>query len=165
MDILQAIRRLAVAPVGLPPSWYAIPLRLIAGYGFLEHAVAKLQRGPDHFVAILAAIGVPDPALLGWATIAVEGLGGIMILCGMFVPLASIPMTVVLAVAVATVHWQNGFSSIKLMSYAAGRGHFGQPGYETDLLYFACLVALCIGGTGPLSIDSRLARRRERPSR
>jgi hypothetical protein len=22
---------------GLPPAWYAIPLRLIVGYGFMEH--------------------------------------------------------------------------------------------------------------------------------
>ncbi|MHB8816331.1 MAG: hypothetical protein ACYDAE_24120 [Steroidobacteraceae bacterium] len=36
--------------------------------------------------------------------------------------------------------------------------HFGQPGYETDLLYLACLAALVLGGNGPLALDSVLLR-------
>ena len=44
---------------------------------------------------------------------------------------------VVLLVAIFTVHLPNGFSSIKLLSYDATGDHFGQPGYETDLLYLA----------------------------
>jgi hypothetical protein len=67
---------------------------------------------------------------------------------------------VVLLVAIFTVHLPNGFSSIKLMSYDAAGAHFGQPGYETDLLYIACLLALCIGGAGPLSLDSYLKGQR-----
>src|SRR5262245_40624514 len=39
--------------------WAPIPLRLIIGYGFLHHGVAKLSRGPDGFVTILHALGVP----------------------------------------------------------------------------------------------------------
>src|ERR1700722_2232993 len=42
---------------------------------------------------------------------------------------------------------------------AAG-AHFGQPGYETDLLYIAGLLALCVGGPGPLSLDGYLDARR-----
>jgi putative oxidoreductase len=60
-------------------------------------------------------------------------------------------MLVVLLVATVTVHLPNGFSSIKLLSYDAMGAHFGQPGYETDLLYAAGLLALCIGGVGPLA--------------
>src|SRR5882762_876220 len=61
--------------------------------------------------------------------------GGSMILLGAFVPVATVPMIVVLLVATFTVHVSNGFSSIKLLSYDAMVAHFGQPGYETDLLY------------------------------
>ena len=39
--------------------WAPIPLRLIVGYGFMEHGFAKLARGPDAFPAILHALGVP----------------------------------------------------------------------------------------------------------
>lgn len=67
-------------------------------------------------------------------------------------------MIVVLLVAIVTVHLPNGFSSIKLLSYDAAGAHFGQPGYETDLLYIAGIVALCIMGTGPFSVDRYLRR-------
>jgi len=83
-----------------------------------------------------------------------------MIALGALVPLATVPMLVILLVATLTVHLPNGFSSIKLVSYDAAGAHFGQPGYETDLLYMAALLALSIGGAGPLSVDEYLKRRR-----
>ena len=84
---------------------------------------------------------MPFADLLGWATIIVEIGGGLLILAGAFVPVATVLMIVVLLVAIFTVHVPNGFSSIKLMSYDAVGAHFGPPGYETDLLYIACLLA------------------------
>jgi putative oxidoreductase len=157
MTLDSLFRRFAFAPLPVPQDWFAIPLRLIVGYGFLEHGYAKLARGPDDFIAILHAIGMPFAFFLGWATIVIEVVGGLLILCGAFVPLASLPMIVVLLVATFTVHLPNGFSSIKLIAYDA---HFGQPGYETDLLYVAALLALCFGGAGPLSLDGYVSARR-----
>jgi len=112
----------------------------------------------------LHAIGAPGAFLLGWATILVEIIGGFLILIGAFVPLAAIPMAIVLLVAILTVHLPNGFSSIKLQSFDAAGAHFGQPGYETDLLYLAALIALCLGGAGPLSVDGFLNRFKSTPS-
>jgi len=134
-------------------AWYAIPLRLIVGYGFMEHGYAKLARGPDDFANILHALGMPAAMLLSWATILVELLGGFAVFVGAFIPLASIPMAVVLLVAIFTVHLPNGFSSIKLQSVTAAGAHFGQPGYETDLLYLAALAGLVLGGSGPFALD------------
>lgn len=134
-------------------SWFAIPLRLVVGYGFLEHGYAKLARGPESFTSILHALGVPMPALFAWATILVELFGGLAVLMGALVPLVSIPMIIVLLVAIFTVHVPNGFSSIKLQSIDSTGAHFGQPGYETDLLYVAGLIALLLGGSGPLALD------------
>lgn len=140
------------------PSWSAIPLRLIVGYGFVAHGYAKIVRGPDSFVRILDALGMPAPSLLAWATILVEVSGGLAVLAGLFVPLASGPMIVVLLVAIFTVHLPNGFSSIKLLAVTAGGARFGQPGYETDLLYLAALIALLIVGTGPFTLDRVFVR-------
>jgi putative oxidoreductase len=140
-------------------AWYAIPLRLIVGYGFMEHGYAKLARGPDNFANILHALGMPAATLLSWATVLVELLGGFAVFIGAFIPLVSVPMFLVLLVAIFTVHLPNGFSSIKLQSVTAAGAHFGQPGYETDLLYLAGLVALVLGGSGPFALD-RLWRRR-----
>jgi putative oxidoreductase len=76
------------------------------------------------------------------------------------VPIASIPLIIVLLVAMVTVHLPYGFSSIKLLAVTSAGAQFGPPGYETDLLYIACLAALVIGGSGPASIDGLLARSR-----
>jgi hypothetical protein len=92
MKFASMLVRLAFAPLPGPPGVFALPLRLIVGYGFLAHGFAKLARGPDHFIAILHAIGMPFSFFLGWATIVIEVIGGALILCGAFVPLASIPM-------------------------------------------------------------------------
>jgi putative oxidoreductase len=156
----KSLFRYATSPLPLPRDWYAIPLRLIVGYGFFEHGYAKLSRGPEGFIGILHAIGMPFPELLGWATVVVEIVGGLLILAGAFVPLASVPMITVLLVAIFTVHLPNGFSSIKLQAFDAAGAHFGQPGYETDLLYVAGLLALCIAGAGPFSIDRLIGARR-----
>lgn len=138
-----------------------LPLRLIVGYGFMEHGLAKLMRGLDAFPALLQALGVPWPKVMGLLTIAVEIFGGLAILVGAFVPLAAIPMSIVLLTATFTVHIQYGFSSIKLQAVTPTGARFGPPGYETDLLYLACLAALVLGGSGPFSIDGVLARRFE----
>jgi putative oxidoreductase len=142
-------------------TWYAIPLRLIVGFGFMEHGYAKLARGPEAFTSVLHALGMPAPGLLAWATICVELLGGLAVLLGALVPLASVPMAIVLLVAIFTVHAPNGFSSIKLLSVDAAGAHFGQPGYETDLLYLAAIVALVLGGSGPLALDRLLVPKTE----
>ena len=159
MYLRTLLRSFVNVPLTLPTSWYALPLRLIIGYGFMEHGYAKLARGPDSFTSILHAIGTPAPALLAWTTIFVELLGGLAVLLGVLIPLASIPMAAVLLVAIVTVHLPNGFSSIKLLSVDASGSHFGQPGYETDLLYLASLLALVIGGSGPIALDQLLLRK------
>jgi putative oxidoreductase len=158
-DILRAISaRLS----GRFPAarWAPIPLRLIVGYGFMEHGFAKLSRGSDAFAAILQAIGVPAPHVMAWATILIELFGGLAVLLGAFVPLVSLPMAAVLLVAMFTVHLPYGFSSIKLLAVTPAGAQFGPPGYETDLLYLACLAALVLGGSGPLSIDGLIGNRR-----
>jgi putative oxidoreductase len=139
--------------------WAPIPLRLIVGYGFMQHGLAKLSRGPEVFAAILNAIGVPAPHLMAWLTILVEVFGGLAVLLGALVPLASLPMAAVLLVAIFTVHLPYGFSSIKLISVASGHAQLGPPGYETNLLYLACLAALVLGGSGPMAIDGHLRRK------
>lgn len=161
MPRMKTLFRLLFTPrLSLPPDWFALPLRLIVGIGFMQHGWAKLSRGPEAFAGILGALGVPQPEIMSWLVIAVELAGGLAVLAGAFIPLASIPMAIVLLTAIFTVHLPNGFSSIKLQSVTAAGAHFGQPGYETDLLYLAGLAALVIAGPGPLALLGR--RRGER---
>jgi putative oxidoreductase len=112
------------------------------------------------FAGTLHDLGVPLALPMAWLTIATELAGGLAILAGAFVWLASIPMAVVLVVAAITVHLPFGFSSIKLLGVTKAGPQFGPPGYETALLYLGCLVALVVGGAGPLSVDEWRMRRR-----
>ena len=138
--------------------WAPIPLRLIVGYGFMEHGFAKLSNGVDAFAAILRAIGVPDPHLMALLTILTELFGGFAVILGAFVPIVSLPMAAVLLTAMFTVHLPYGFSSIKLIAVTAAGPKFGPPGYEVALLYIACLAALVIGGSGPFAVDGFIGR-------
>jgi putative oxidoreductase len=138
----------------------AIPLRAIVGGGFLQHGYAKLSRGPEAFASILYALHVPLPHLSAYLTIGVELLGGAALLLGAFVSLVSIPTIIVLLTAIFTVHLPYGFSSIKLKAVVDGRAQFGPPGYECDLLYIACILALVFLGPSPWSIDHYRLRKR-----
>jgi putative oxidoreductase len=141
--------------------WSPIPVRLIVGYGFMQHGYAKLSRGPGMFAAILQGMGVPAPHFLAWLTVLTELLGGLAVLLGAFVTIASVPMTAVLLVAMFKVHLPYGFSSIKLVAVTATGAKFGPVGYEIILLYIVCIAALVIGGSGPFAIDGLVRKRFE----
>jgi putative oxidoreductase len=137
--------------------WAPVPIRFITGYGFLAHGLAKIEKGPEHFVAIVQALGVPFPGPMAWLTIITEIACGLLMLGGALVPLITIPMLAVLVVALFTVHIQFGFTSIKLMAVTSMGPQFGPPGMETDLLYIACLITLVLSGPGPWALDNWLA--------
>jgi putative oxidoreductase len=142
------------------PRCAAIPLRAIAGGGFIQHGYAKLSKGPEAFAAILQALHVPLPHFSAYLTIGVELLGGAALLLGAFVAWVSIPTIIVLLTAMFTVHLPYGFSSIKIKAIVDGRAQFGPPGYECDLLYIASILALVFLNPGPWSIDSYRLRKR-----
>jgi putative oxidoreductase len=138
----------------------ALPLRAIVGIGFLQHGYAKLSKGPEAFASILSSLHVPLAHLSAYLTIGVELLGGAAFLLGAFLTWVSTPTITVLLAAMFTVHLPYGFSSIKLQAVVDGRAQFGPPGYECDLLYLACILALVLMGPSPWSIDHYRLRRR-----
>jgi len=127
----------------------------------LEHGYAKLLKGPEAFASILHALGVPAPHFMAWLTILTELLGGLAVFLGAFVSMVSVPLACVLLTAMFSVHLRYGFSSINLIKVTPMGAEFGPPGYECDLIYLAFLATLVLGGSGPLSIDRFLSRRRE----
>ena len=139
--------------------WAPIPLRLIVGYGFMQHGFAKLCGSPEAFAAILHAIGVPAPHLMAWLTILIEVFGGLAILLGaLHSPCQSAdgsrsPRRDVYRTSALWIQFDQA------VSVNSGRAQFGPPGYESNLLYLACLAALVLGGSGPLAIDGYLTRK------
>ncbi|HEY7091140.1 MAG TPA: DoxX family protein, partial [Tepidisphaeraceae bacterium] len=132
------IRRWTVAST----QWWAlVPIRLIIGYGFVAHGLAKWNRGPANFGKLLAQIGAPMPVATAWIVTAVEIFGGLAIFVGAFVAIASIPLIVSMLVAMFAVHLRYGFSSINTIGLTPDGPVFGPPGYEVNLLYIAGLLA------------------------
>jgi putative oxidoreductase len=139
-------------------QWAPLPLRLVIGYGFLAHGWAKLSRGPAGFARLLEQIGAPLPEATAWVSTLIEILGGLAILAGAFVAAVSVPLIVMMLVAMFTVHLRYGFSAVNTIGLTADGPQFGPPGIEVNLLYIAGLVALILQGAGPFSIDRLLAR-------
>jgi putative oxidoreductase len=133
--------------------WAALPLRLIVGGGFMVHGFLKFGRGVEVFAAALSGLDIPAPHLMAWITVLIEIIAGAAVLIGAFVSLMSIPMIIVLLVAIIKVHWQFGFSSIKFLAVTAEGLQFGKPGVECDLLYLAAIAALCLLGPDPWAVD------------
>src|SRR5690349_495963 len=146
--------------------WVPVPLRLIIGFGFMAHGWAKLSRGPSGFARLLAQIGAPFPEATAWVSTFVELLGGLAVFVGAFVEVVSLPLIVMMLVAMLTVHLKYGFSSVNTIGLTADGPKFGPPGYELNLLYIAGLISLILSGAGALSVDRLLARKAlpERPN-
>lgn len=141
-------------------QWALLPLRLIVGFGFAAHGYAKLSRGPDKFASVVASIGVPQPYFMAWITTLLEFIGGLSLMAGAFVLPLTLPLTMVMATALATIHLQYGFSSVRLTAISNSGPEFGPIGYEMNLLYIAGLMTLALNGPTKLSLDLWLKTRK-----
>jgi putative oxidoreductase len=142
--------------------WAPLPLRMVIGFGFIAHGWAKLSRGPAEFARLLEQVGASLPELTAWVSTLIELLGGLAILAGAFIAVVSVPLMVMMLVAMFTVHLRYGFSAINTIGLTADGPQFGPPGYEVNLLYIAGLLALVLGGAGPWSLDGlRIASKRD----
>lgn len=141
-------------------DWAILPLRVIVGYGFVAHGMAKWLRGPAGFAKLLAFVGTPFPLPAAWLVTLLEVFGGLAIVIGAFVALTSVPLIASMIVAMLTVQLRYGFSSVNTIAMKPDGPVFGPPGYEINLLYIGALIALAIAGPGALSIDGWWMRRR-----
>ena len=141
-------------------QWAPLPLRLIIGFGFIYHGFPKISaEGHQTFVATLSRIHVPAPGLMAWVAGVVEFVGGIALILGVFVTIASALLALDMLVALVKVHWAAGFSFMNFTGVGPNGPTFGLPGYEVNLLYIAGLVALMLGGAGALSFESLRAKK------
>jgi putative oxidoreductase len=140
-------------------QWGPLFLRMIIGFGFMQHGYAKLSRGPAGFEKLLVYTGVPFHHLASWVVPLVELLGGLAILLGAFVAIVSVPLICTMLVAMFTIQLNYGFSSVKTIGLTAAGPVFGPPGYEINLLYIAGLISLMLTGAGLWSVDSLIRKR------
>jgi putative oxidoreductase len=135
-------------------------LRVVVGYGFIAHGLAKWSRGPEKFGKLLQVVGVPLPGPTAWVVTFVEVFGGLAILVGVFVAIASVPLIVSMLAAMFTVSVRYGFSSVNTIGLTPTGPIFGPPGYEINLLYIAALLTLALSGPSALSLKAWSVTRR-----
>ena len=128
-------------------------MRLVIGVGFLQHGLAKWNRGPEAFSRLLAYLGVPLPLATAWMVTSLEIVGGLLLIMGVLVTIISIPLAVSMLVAMFSIHVHFGFSAINTVGLTANGPVFGPPGYEINLLYLAALWALAVSAPTPWSLD------------
>ncbi len=127
---------------GLAPTapYAALLLRLLCGVFFLIHAGIKFfiftPAGTEHFFASLGL-----PGWFGLVIIAVETIGGLALILGVFVRPAALVLTADLVGAIVLVHIHNGF----LFTAKGG-------GYEYPLFWALTLLALALLGEGALAL-------------
>jgi putative oxidoreductase len=132
-------------------------LRLAAGVIYFAHGAQKLLGwfGGRGFSATM--IGFTQhmhiPALLAFLVIAAEFFGGLGLIFGLLGRIAAFGIFCDMLVAVLLVHVHVGF----FMNWS---GTQRGEGYEFHLLALAATLAVVIRGSGALSIDRLLMRRK-----
>lgn len=114
-------------------------LRLVLAYGFYAPAMMKW----DDIASVASwfeSMGMPLPTLNAYLAASTELAGVILLTLGLATRLISIPLIVVMLVAIFMVHLPHGFSS-------------GDNGFEIPLYYILMLFTLVTMGAGKLSVD------------
>jgi len=116
--------------------------RLTIAYGFYEPAMQKWS-DISSVASWFGTIGIPFPTLNAYLAASTELLGVVLLTLGLFTRLISLPLIVVMIVAITTVHLTHGFSA-------------GDNGFEIPLYYMLFLAIFASFGAGKFSLDHLL---------
>lgn len=145
---LLAIRRLILTVAGLL-EWLPPTLaRLTVGWIFLWSGWGKLH-DLDSVIQFFGELGIPHPELQAPFASGTELVCGALVLAGLFTRIASVPLIIVMIVAIVTAQREN---------VAALGDLFGLSEY----LYITLLIWLGVAGPGPLSLDATLVHLTDR---
>jgi len=113
--------------------------RLIIAYGFYEPAMNKWS-GIENVAEWFGSIGIPFPLLNAYMAATTEIVGVVLLTLGLLTRAISLPLIVVMIVAIITVHLPHGFSA-------------GDNGFEIPLYYMIFLFIFVSHGAGKFSLD------------
>jgi len=119
-------------------------IRLVLAYGFWGPAMMKWHN-MDGIASWFGDMGYPFPTLNAYLAATTEVTGAVLVLLGIGTRLISIPMMVVMLVAIFTVHLGHGFEA-------------GNNGFEIPLYYLIMLLTLMVYGPGKYSVEGLLRR-------
>jgi putative oxidoreductase len=131
----------------LPPTL----ARVTVGWVFLLSGWGKLHN-LEQVTEFFASIGIPAPGIQAPFASATELVCGALLLAGLGTRLASVPLVVVMTVAIATARVEELTSAGALFGFV-------------EFTYIALLLWIAVAGPGPLSLDHLLLRRAARAAR
>jgi putative oxidoreductase len=142
-------------------KWWPLPLRILVGVGFFCHGFPKLFTASGHaaFTGVLQQLDVPFPDVAASIAGIVEFFGGLAVLEGAFFSVATGLLIVDMLAAMLAMYLRQGLGPLRIIGISAAGPPLGMPGAEVNLLYVAALLALFIGGAGPLSVAEAMAHR------
>jgi len=137
-------------------------LRLILAYTFFAPAMTKWA-DIGAVAQWFEYMGIPFPTLNAYMAAGTEIVGVVLLILGLLTRFISIPLILIMFVAIATVHGQNGFAFVNEAvqfsdAYVNGDLVNGtviqlQNGYELVLYYTLMLFVLVGQGAGKFSLD------------
>lgn len=124
-------------------DWAPLFLRIAIGLVFFMHGYQKLGMGVEGVAGFLGSLGFPAATFFAVVLIAVELIGGLALILGVWTRFAAALGVIVSVVALFSVHISKGF-------------FISNGGYEFILLILAVMLALTIAGAGKYSVDRHL---------
>jgi putative oxidoreductase len=121
-------------------------IRLILAYGFYEPMMGKWSDIGAVAKWFGEDLGLPFPLLNAYMAASTEALGVALLTLGLGVRFTSLPLMVVMLVAISTVHLSNGFSA-------------GENGFEIPLYYMLMLFVLATHGGGKYGINGLFSKK------
>jgi putative oxidoreductase len=136
-----------------------ILIRLVVGGVFLNEGILKFLDPAANAAGRFAALGLPHPELLGPLVAAVETLGGLLLILGLFSRWAALALFIDISAAIVTTkipvllgHAYLGLTLMKLKSYGLlSMVHEAR----TDLAMWFGLLFLLVAGPGRWALDAR----------
>ena len=113
--------------------------RLTIAYGFYEPAMMKFK-DIGSVAEWFGSMGIPFPTLNAYMAASTEVLGVLLLTLGLLTRAISIPLIIIMIVAIVTVHLPNGFSA-------------GNNGFEIPFYYMLFLLTFVSHGAGKFSLD------------
>ena len=130
----------------------ATVLRLFLGVTFMMHAyLAFVIYTPAGAAAFNARMGIPLPEVAAWFTILAHGLGGLMMILGLWTRWAALANLPVMLGALVFVHLSQGYFLKGVLVGSAPQA----AGYEYVLLIVGATLAQVLLGGGALAITRR----------
>ncbi len=137
-DFFERLRKLNWIPILLA--------RISVGVLFFESGRGKLFLRLDELVEYFVELGIPLPHLNAVVVASIEFLGGICLILGLATPLVSVPLAIIMLVAILTAQIQTVNT-------------LGDFLYLPEVLLVVIFIWLVFSGSGKFSMDGFLARK------